>query len=72
MATVTKLSSGMQLKYSMGTDGNGKEVFKRKTFKNFKSNVLDDDLLAVSQQFNLLQEPLVVEVMRIDESVIDA
>ena len=72
MATVTKLSSGMQLKYSMGTDGNGKEVFKRKTFKNFKSDVLDDDLLAVSQQFNLLQEPLVVEVMRIDESVIDA
>ena len=72
MATVTKLSSGMQLKYSMGTDGNGKEVFRRKTFKNFKSDVLDDDIYAVSQQFNILQEPSVVEVKRIDESVIDA
>ena len=72
MATATKLSSGMQLKYSMGVNGDGKEIFKKKTFKNFKPDALDDDIYEVSQLFASIQEPSVDEVKRIDESLIEA
>jgi len=72
MATASKLSSSMQLKYSAGVDSGGKEVFKRKTFKNLKPAVLDDDIYALSQQMGAVQENPVAEVKRIDESSIQA
>ncbi|MZQ75651.1 MAG: DUF1659 domain-containing protein [Peptoclostridium sp.] len=72
MANVEKVASNLQLTYSMGIGNDGKEVFKRKTFKNFRPEALDADILAVASGLASVQEPELSEVKRIDESVITA
>lgn len=70
MANVEKVASNLQLTYSMGLGNDGKEVFKRKTFKNFRPEVLDADILEVANGLAAVQEPELSEVRRVDESVL--
>ena len=70
MANVEKVASNLQLTYSMGIGNDGKEVFKRKTFKNFRPEALDADILAVASGLASVQEPELSEVRRIDESLL--
>lgn len=70
MANVEKVASNLQLTYSMGIGNDGKEVFKRKTFKNFRPESLDADILAVASGLASVQEPELREVKRIDESLL--
>lgn len=70
MANVEKVASNLQLTYSMGIGNDGKEVFKRKTFKNFRPEALDADILAVANGLASVQEPELSEVRRVDESLL--
>lgn len=59
--------SRMQIRVQIGTDGEGKPVFKTRGYNNLKPTASDEDFYAVAVGIASLQKFLVDRVKRINE-----
>ncbi|KXZ40558.1 Protein of unknown function [Alkalithermobacter thermoalcaliphilus JW-YL-7 = DSM 7308] len=65
-----KTETSLRLRYSLGLDQNGIEKFQTKTIRNFRVNILDNDLYQFADMLSNLQENFLVSVNRIDNSIL--
>ncbi|OPJ55300.1 DUF1659 domain-containing protein [Alkalithermobacter paradoxus] len=65
-----KNGTSLKLKYSLGLDEKGVERFRNRTIRNFRVNILDNDLYQFATMLASLQDSFLVEVNRIDDSLL--
>ena len=64
---VTPLDSKLKIIFSLGTDNNGKEMTKIKTYANIKASAADEDVYSVADILTNLQSSDVLRIGRLDE-----
>ncbi len=62
------IPSRLQLRLVVGTNEDGNEIFRLRTFGNVKPDTSDEDLMEVANGIGALQEYPVENVRRIDQS----
>ena len=62
------IPSRLQLRLEVGSDDDGKPIYRLRTFGNVNPEVSDEDLLSLADGIGALQEHPVDTVRRIDQS----
>ncbi len=62
-----KYNSKLKLSYNAGTDENGKDIIKNKTYSNIKAAVANDDVYNLGVELSQLQELPLVNLVRLEE-----
>ncbi|HBH1340455.1 TPA: DUF1659 domain-containing protein [Clostridioides difficile] len=64
----TKNLSSIKLKLDAGFDDKGKAVVKSKSFANVKAEALNEDVYAVAEAIESLQENPIVDILKLDST----
>jgi Protein of unknown function (DUF1659) len=56
MANSVLVQNSVEVKYQIGVDSKGKEVFKKQTFKNISVDATDDNLVELSDAVESLMD----------------
>ncbi|WMJ81475.1 DUF1659 domain-containing protein [Clostridium sp. MB40-C1] len=64
MAKSTNIKSSLFLKYHLGQDDKGKEVYKTQTFNNVRTAAADEDIYSVGMALGSLLPDPIVEIFR--------
>lgn len=56
MANSVLVQNSVEVKYQIGVDSKGKEVFKKQTFKNISADATDDNLVELSDAVESLMD----------------
>lgn len=62
--------SGLKLKYDCGKDDNGKAIRRTKTYSNLRHNALHDDIYTVATMIASLQDNILMDVSKVDNTTI--
>ena len=69
--TVANNPAGLRLKFDLGKDElTGKTKVKSRTFSNVKHNASNEDVYAVAEALESLQEYPVIEIAKIDNTTL--
>ena len=68
--TVVKNPSGLQMKFNCGKDNDGKAIRKTKTYSNLRPDADEQDVYDVGTMIASLQDFVLIEVVKIDNSSI--
>ena len=69
--TVANNPAGLRLKFDLGKDElTGKTNVKSRTFSNVKHNASNEDVYAVAEALESLQEYPVIEIAKIDNTTL--
>lgn len=66
--TAMQSSSRLQLRFQVGTDDEGRPVYRSRSYSNVKPGASNQDLYDVGMAFSALQEHVLESVRRIDEA----
>lgn len=67
---ITKMPGSLRLKYSAGTNAEGKEVFKNRTISNINPEATDEAVYALKALLAEVQEKPVLELFRVENKSI--
>ncbi|MGI6143474.1 MAG: DUF1659 domain-containing protein [bacterium] len=62
--------SRLQLRFQTGVDGDGKPIFKLKSYSNVKAEAADEDLFQVGEALGQLQQHVLQGILRHDSAVL--
>lgn len=66
----TKEKSTLKLKYTVGVDESGKDIFKTFSVSNLKADLEDESLFNLSSKLTDIQKFTTDEIKRVDETII--
>ena len=64
MATSNLIENSLVIRYQVGVDEKGKEVFKQQNLKNINPEVADDELVALSDGIEKLMDHTVSSIKK--------
>jgi hypothetical protein len=64
MATSSLIENSLVIKYQVGVDKKGNEVFKQQNLKNINPEVADDELVALSDGIEMLLDHTVSSIKK--------
>ncbi|RKD21910.1 Protein of unknown function [Caminicella sporogenes DSM 14501] len=67
---INKMDSKIKLKYKVGVDEDGNDIFRTKTYSRIKNSVADDDIFAVVSAISNLQKYPLAKLIRVEEKEI--
>ncbi|MCU9612657.1 DUF1659 domain-containing protein [Caldibacillus lycopersici] len=67
MAISNPFDTNVQLVFDAGVDGEGKPVFKKRTYSNFKTDSTPDQIYQVAQALSSLNNLPLYSVQRVDK-----
>ncbi|MDR0880524.1 MAG: DUF1659 domain-containing protein [Clostridioides sp.] len=70
MVEIIKNGSTLKLTMDCGVDDNGELIKKTRTFSILKSDAINDDILEVVKSLIDLQENELLEIARVDNSIL--
>lgn len=62
--------SGLKMKFNCGKDEKGNIIRKTKTYPNLRHDALDQDIYDVSVMLASLQEHMLLEIVKVDNTTI--
>ena len=68
--TAVKNPSGLKMKFNCGKDDKGNTIRKTKTYSNLRPDASDQDVYDVGVMISSLQEHVLIEIAKVDNTSI--